>query len=156
MALPVDLQNVTSFHNSSEDFSDSSRGGSSSGAGNTKRAVTHIFVSQHALAALVHSCKKHNKYCWPNSVSAQKFQILAQFCTKWISQFSANVPLFATVPLFSLDFSSSSPPSSLEEVVVILMQIFKNPLNKKEKAVKALMEVKMTIMTVNRETLTLN
>jgi len=53
MALPVDLQNVTSFHNSSEDFSDSSRGGSSSGAGNTKRAVTHIFVSQHALAALV-------------------------------------------------------------------------------------------------------
>jgi len=70
MALLADPQNVTTFHgdtsnnsfhadttnNSTQDFGDSSRGqGSGSGSsGNTKRvAVTHIFVSQHALAALV-------------------------------------------------------------------------------------------------------
>ena len=67
MAQPFDPQNVTNIYtktnnDSSEDFDDGFREGSGSGTSNNKRSVTHIFVSQHALAALAHGCKKPKFY----------------------------------------------------------------------------------------------
>lgn len=61
MAQPFDPQNATNIYtktnnDSSEDFDDGLREGSGSGTSNNKRSVTHIFVSQHALAALVLLC----------------------------------------------------------------------------------------------------
>ena len=56
MALTVDLHNLTDFS-----FTNISDG---SGLTNDKRAVTHIFVSQNALAALVQSCKKSDIVTW--------------------------------------------------------------------------------------------
>ena len=57
MALTVDLHNLTDFS-----FTNISDGSgltpTSRFSSNDKRAVTHIFVSQNALAALVQSCKK--------------------------------------------------------------------------------------------------
>ena len=66
MAQPFDPQNVTNIftktnNESSEDFDDGFREGSGSGTSNNK-SVTHIFVSQHALAALAHGCKKPKFY----------------------------------------------------------------------------------------------
>ena len=67
MAQPFDPQNATNIYTktnneSSEDFDDGFREGSGSGTSNNKRSVTHIFVSQHALAALAHGCKKPKFY----------------------------------------------------------------------------------------------
>ena len=55
--------------------------------------------------------------------------------------------------LFFCAFSSSLPPSLLEEVADILMETFRNRLNQKTK--KALMKIAMlvTVLTVNQEIL---
>ena len=63
MALTVDLHNLTDFS-----FTNISDGSgltpTSRFSSNDKRAVTHIFVSQNALAALVQSCQKSDIVTW--------------------------------------------------------------------------------------------
>ena len=63
MALTVDLHNLTDF--SFTNVSDGSElTPTSRFSSNDKRAVTHIFVSQNALAALVQSCQKSDIVTW--------------------------------------------------------------------------------------------
>ena len=63
MVLTVDLLNLTDFS-----FTNISDGSgltpTSRFSSNDKRAVTHIFVSQNALAALVQSCQKSDIVTW--------------------------------------------------------------------------------------------